>query len=155
MMRILVVLLSGILLVMQSGCRGSVPIKNIEGQALMREDGKALTTEQVKRAIIAAARADRKQIWDLKEEKEGHFVAKLIVRGKHTILVDIFYSATHLNIKYRDSTNMSFKKDDESPGLIHPNYNVWVDDFLQAILFEIQKLDPVSTIDTSQNVGNV
>jgi hypothetical protein len=77
------------------------------------------------------------------------------VRGKHTVLVDILYSATRLNIKYRDSTDMSFKKDDESPGLIHPNYNVWVDDFLQAIMFEIQKLDSISMMQKpSQKVGN-
>lgn len=142
MMRILVIVLSGMLLIMQSGCRGraGVPIVNIENQAIMREDGKAITADQVKRAIISAARSDRKQIWDLKEEREGHFVAKLIVRDKHTIVVDVFYSATRLSIKYRDSINMKFEKEHEGRGLIHPSYNVWVDDFLRTIIFEIQKV---------------
>lgn len=156
MKRILLVLLSGVLLVMQPGCRGSVPIKDIENQTLTRENGRALTTSQVRQAIIAAARSDRKQIWDLREEREGYFVGKLVVRGRHTIVVDIFYNATRLDIKYRDSINMKFEKEDEGRSEIHPNYNVWVDDLLQAILFEIQKLDSISTIQRpSQNGGNI
>lgn len=142
-MRILVVLLSGMLLIIQSGCHGrsSVPIVNIEDQAIVREDGKALTAEQVKHAIITAGSADKKIIWDINEEKEGHFVAKLVVRGKHTVVVDIFYSATRLSIKYRDSINLNHEKDKEGPGLIHPNYNRWVDDLLRAIMAEIQTVN--------------
>ena len=150
MMRILMILLSGMLLIMQSGCRGraSVPIINIEDQAIMREDGKALTAEQVKRAVITAGRADKKFIWDVNEEQKGHLVAKLIVRGKHTVVVDIFYSATRLNIKYRASANLNFEKDKAGRGVIHPSYSLWVNDFLQAIITEIQRVDSISTIQT-------
>jgi hypothetical protein len=131
------------LLIMQSGCRGraGVPIVNIENQAIVREDGKALTAEQVKRAIITAGSADKKLIWDIKEEKEGHFVATLVVRGKHTAVADILYSATRVSIKYRDSINLNFKKDEEGRGLIHPNYSIWVNDLLLAVMTEIQKVN--------------
>jgi hypothetical protein len=95
----------------------------------------------VKRAILTAGSADKRIIWDINEEKEGHFVAKLVVRGKHTVVVDIFYSATRLSIKYRDSINLNHEKDKEGPGLIHPNYNRWVDDLLRAIMAEIQKVN--------------
>jgi len=140
-MRILAVFLSGVLVMVQSGChaRSSVPIVNVEDQAIVREDGKALTAEQVKRAIIIAGSA-KKLIWDISEEKEGHFVAKLVVRGKHTAVADILYSATRLSIKYRDSTNLNFEKDKEGRDLIHPNYNRWVNDLLRAIMAGIQRV---------------
>lgn len=140
-MRILVIFLSGMLLIMQSGCHARVPIVNIEDQTIARKDGKALTAEQVKRAIITAGSANKKIIWDINEEKEGHFAAKLVVRGRHTVVVDIFYSATRLSIKYRDSINLNHEKDEEGRDLIHPNYNRWVDDLLRAIMAEIQKVD--------------
>jgi hypothetical protein len=142
MMRILAVFLSGVLVMVQSGChaRSSVPIVNVEDQAIVREDGKALTAEQVKRAIIIAGSADKKLKWDISEEKEGHFVAKLVVRGKHTAVADILYSPTRLSIKYRDSTNLNFEKDKEGRGLIHPNYNRWINDLLRAIMAEIQRV---------------
>ena len=140
-MRILVILLSGMLLIMQSGCHARVPIVNIEDQTIARKDGKALTVEQVKRAIITAGSADKKLIWDINEEKEGHFVAKLVVRGRHTVVVDIFYGATRLSIKYRDSISLNHEKDEEGRDLIHPNYNRWVDDLLRVIMAEIQKVN--------------
>jgi hypothetical protein len=62
------------LLIMQSGCHGrsSVPIVNIEDQAIVREDGKALTAEQVKRAILTAGSADKKIIWDINRGDSIH-----------------------------------------------------------------------------------
>ena len=142
MMRILVVLLSGMLVMVQSAChaRSSVPIVNVEDQVIVREDGKALTAEQVRRAIIIAGGSDRKRTWDISEEKEGHLIAKLVVRGKHTAVADILYSATRLSIKYRDSINLNFEKDKEGRGLIHSKYNRWVNDLLRAIMIEMQKV---------------
>ena len=55
-------------------------------------------------------------------------------------VADILYSATRLSSKYRDTTNMNFDKDKEGRGLIHPNYNHWVNDLLRAIMTEIQKV---------------
>ena len=121
-----------------AGACTTVPIVNVENQALVRADGKPLTAEHVKRAII---RAGSNRRWSISEEKEGHLVGKLDLRGKHAAVVDILYSATRLDIRYRDSANLDFEKGKDGPGVIHRNYNRWVNELLRAITIEVQKVD--------------
>lgn len=141
-MWILVALLSGMLVMVPSvgQARSSVPIVNVEDQALAREDGKVLTADQVKRAIILAGSSKKKLMWNISEEGDGRLKGKLVVRGKHTAIVDILYSATRLSIRYRDSTNLNYEKDRDGRDMIHPNYNRWVNDLLRAILSEVQRI---------------
>lgn len=145
MMRVQAMFLLGLALVALTTAGGctSVPIVNIEDQALVRADGKTLTAGQVKRAIILAGteRRQRGATWSITEEKEGHLEGKLDVRGKHTAVVDILYSATRLNIRYRDSNNLNYEKGKDDRDVIHRNYNRWVNDLLRAIMTEIQKVD--------------
>lgn len=146
MMRVQAMLLLGLALVAVTtagACKSGVPIVNIEDQAIVRADGKTLTAAQVRRAIILAGTERRQHgaTWSITEEKEGHLVGKLDVRGKHAAVVDILYSATRFNIRYRDSSNLDFEKDKDGPGVIHRNYNRWVNDLLRAIMTEIQKVD--------------
>ncbi len=142
MMRVQAMFLLGLALVALTTATActSVPIANIENQAIVRADGKTLTAEQVKRAIIRAG-SNRRQNWSISEEKEGHLVGTLVVRGKHTAMVDILYSATRFNIRYRDSTNLNFEKGKDDRDVIHRRYNKWVNDLYRAIMTEIQKVD--------------
>ena len=142
MMRDQAMLLLGLALVVLTTATActSVPIVNVEDQVIARSDGKTLTAEQVKRAIIRAG-TQRRQPWSISEEKEGHLVGTLVVRGKHTAVVDILYSGTRLNIGYRDSNNLNFEKGKDGPGVIHRRYNEWVNDLLRAIMIEIQRVD--------------
>lgn len=96
------------------------PVVNIENQAVARGDGKTLTEEQVKNAIVVASA--RQQYWSVTPVQPGMMVGKLNYKDKHTAVVDITYSTNTFSIKYRDSHNFSYEKED-GVEQIHRNYN--------------------------------
>jgi len=110
------------------------PLVNVENQALARADGKPLSAEQVKSAIIAGSA--RQRIWTVTPVKNGVMTAMLNVRNKHTAVVDITYSATGFSIKYRESNNLLYEKDENGVDQIHRNYNRWVQGLRQNITQE-------------------
>lgn len=116
--------------------RTSVPIENLPNNPAVASSGKILSIDDVKRVIQAAALYRN---WSLTEKSPGTFLATLNVRGKHTIMVDITYTETTYSISYSNSSNMNYTSDG-GQGLIHPNYNKWVQDFRRAIQAELLKL---------------
>ena len=100
----------------------------------MRADGKPLTAEKVKRAILLAG---VRHNWSITPEKNGLMIATINVRAKHTTTVEIPYSASSFSIKYRDSVNLSYRKDDNGVDMIHPNYNRWIDNLRQDIVSQV------------------
>jgi hypothetical protein len=60
----------------------------------------------------------------------GRFRGTLNLRS-HQALVDIPYDAQRFQIRYAGSTNLN-----ASPGVIHPNYNGWVQNLQAAIIRE-------------------
>jgi len=91
--------------------------------------GHKLTMAEVEAAIIRGGN-DRK--WTMSKEAPGRITATTIVHGKHSITVDVNYTQTSFEIKYRDSSNMN------SDGVrIHPHYNDWVMNLSNSITREI------------------
>jgi len=120
----------------QAMARESVAVINHANIAIQRPAGQ-LTADQVKQAIITAP-APRP--WEFSAPEAGKLIATLNVRGKHTIVVDISYSATAYSIAYRDSVNMNFKAGGaDGVGVIHPFYNRWVDELRDAIRLQLSK----------------
>jgi len=117
--------------------RQSVPIINHENVAIERGTARALTADEVKAAILAAAAQGH---WDVAESSPGVLKASLNVRNKHTAVVQISYSADKYSIIYRDSTNLNFKAEGSGPGIIHPFYNRWVQDLRDAIRLQLNKI---------------
>lgn len=111
------------------------PLVNIENQLVARADGKPLSAEQVKSGIIAGS--VRQRIWTLTPVKPGQITATMNVRNKHTAVVDITYSAKSFSIKYRESNNLLYEKDENGVEQIHRNYNRWVQGLRQNITQEI------------------
>ena len=62
------------------------------------------------------------------------------MRGKHTAIVEIPYSASGFSIKYRDSVNLNYRKDDNGVEMIHPNYNRWVEKLRREIVGQVLTL---------------
>lgn len=110
------------------------PLVNVEHQALARADGKPLTAEQVKSAIIAGS--VRQRIWTVTPVKSGVMTAILNVKNKHTAVVDITYSAKEFSIKHRESNNLLYEKDENGVEQIHRNYNRWIQGLKQNITQE-------------------
>jgi hypothetical protein len=108
---------------------------------------KPVQAEQVKKAIHGAA---LRKGWTLADEAGDKMLATLVVRNKHTIMVEIVYSADKYSIAYRDSINMNYhseaKYDSRLPNasanrasgpVIHPAYNTWVQELKDAIRIEL------------------
>lgn len=99
------------------------PLQNVDRQAVARADGKPVTAEQVKQAIV---RAGALRGWVITPVRDGHMIGDINVRNKHTAKVDIGYDAGGFSIKYVDSTNLRYRKDEDGKDVIHNNYNRWV-----------------------------
>ena len=116
--------------------RASVPIENLPNNPAVAASGKVLTLDEVKRTIQMAAMLKN---WSLEDKGPGAMVATLNVRGKHTIMIDIAYTASSYSLNYNNSINMNYTQDG-GMGIIHPNYNKWVQDLRKAIQIELLKL---------------
>ncbi len=116
--------------------RHSVPIVNYNNVAVATSRDQALAADQVKQAILAAATTKG---WSIAYQPDGKLLATLNVRNKHTIVVEIAYTANSYSLTYKDSTNMNYAVVD-SERVIHPNYNKWVQDLSAAIRGELLKL---------------
>ena len=116
--------------------REAVPIVNYDDIAVATNSGKAPSADQVKQAIIAAA---SNKSWSIARQPDGKLLATLIVRNKHTIVVEIAYAADTYSLRYKDSINMKFDQRDGQP-VIHPYYNRWVQELKDAIRIELLKL---------------
>lgn len=115
--------------------RDSVPIVNYDNVAVATSSGKAPDAEQVRQAIAAAAAGKG---WTVAPAGDGKLQATIVVRGKHTVVVDIAYAADKYALTYKDSTNMNFIERDGQK-LIHPFYNKWVQTLKEAIRLELLK----------------
>lgn len=116
--------------------RPPVPIVDFLENAVSNSTGKALTVDQVRDAITAAAQS---RGWQTSRSSNGGSLqATLNVRGKHTVVVGITYSDKAYSIVYLSSTNMKFSSDpDTKERLIHPYYNRWVSELREAIRAEL------------------
>ena len=122
-----------------AGCRGTVPIQNVNNVSYGAAGYTAttpLTLEQYEQAII---RAGSMRGWVFERAGPGHLVGTNVVRGKHTAVVDITFNTETFSITYKDSNNLKY---DSAKQKIHPNYNTWVDLLKVDIQTELQKTDP-------------
>ncbi len=131
-----------------------VPLVNHPDVPVATSSGKSVQVEQVKEAIQSAAKAKG---WALAYELSGKMLATLVVRNKHTVVVEVAYSADRYSLMYRDSVNMKYAAHAQSDGrinsantgyirsnydgpVIHPFYNSWVQEFKDAIRVALLKL---------------
>jgi hypothetical protein len=118
------------------GARPSVPIDNFPNQAVGTASGKKPTLDQVAQAIAAAATSRQ---WAVARQADGSFLATRVVKGKHTIVTTISFTPEQYSVTYHSSDNMRFEVRDGVPH-IHPNYNVWTRELVEAIRVELSKL---------------
>ena len=109
--------------------RSSIPVIDLHDVAVLTSSGKVIEAEQVRRAILLAANMKN---WTLGAPSDGKMIAALHVRGKHTITVEIAYTADKYSIRFLSSVNMNQEVRDGQT-LIHPNYNRWVLDLSDTI----------------------
>lgn len=126
----------GAVLSLNAAGRTSVPIVNYDNVAIATSSGKPLQAVQVGQAIQAAAGAKN---WTIATQSDGNLLATLVVRNKHTIVVEIAYAADKYSLKYKSSVDMNYAARDGQP-VIHPFYNRWVQELKDSIDAALIKL---------------
>ena len=114
--------------------RRGVPIQNYDNVPIVRADKATLTNDRVRKVIVLAAQRNR---WIIAEDAANLVVATFSLKGKHSLTVEIRYSATQFSIEYRDSSNLNYAQGANGP-VIHPTYNKEVKGLLDAINTELR-----------------
>lgn len=119
--------------------RETVPVIDYDDNIVMVGSGNLVTVDQVKNAIVAAAQAHN---WQISRSPNADVLQALLqVRGKHTVVVNIAYSAQAYSIKYQSSSNMKYSYTPETnTRVIHPFYNRWVSELREAIRMELSRI---------------
>lgn len=118
--------------------RSSVPIVNLENNAIVTSSGKEPTLDAVAQAIKAAG-ASQVYTWTVSEDTPGVMKLTTFVRAKHTVVVTVTYDTKVYSILYASSINMNYKAKDGKE-VIHPFYNTWTQDLKKGIDAELKKL---------------
>ena len=79
------------------------------------------------------------QVGSVAEEAPGRMVGTLVINNKHTMRVNIRFSASNLSLKYKDSINLNYMANAGGSRWIHPAYNREVEALLVAIRSELQR----------------
>jgi len=113
------VLTACLALVIAIGCRGGAQIYQVKDAPVQTASGKELSTDDVRKEIIAAGVAAG---WQMAVSKPGEIIGTLNIRT-HQAVVSIPYTSKKYSILYKDSTNLKY---DEKAQTIHENYASWI-----------------------------
>jgi hypothetical protein len=102
-------------------------VENFENLPVGAVGGRLLASAEVRDAIVAAATARQ---WKIDYVHAGVLIGRLNVGGKHLAEVNILYSPAQYSVVYRDSINLNYRASDST---IHPSYNRWVGQLVDAI----------------------
>jgi len=115
-----------------AGCAVQQPIYNVDSTPIILPPGKkSMSMNDVSTAIM---RAGTQLGWQMAPEGPGRLTGRLAVRT-HLAVVDIQHDTKSYSIKYRDSTNL-----DARDGMIHRNYNGWIQNLDKGIRAELTRL---------------
>lgn len=111
------------------------PVYNVENAAYglsAAGQPRNLNMRQIEQAIVKAG-ANRG--WVMERQSVGHVVGGLVVRGKHSATVDIYYDREAFSIVRKETQGLEY---DPAADTIHKAYNKWVRILEQEIREEIQ-----------------
>lgn len=114
-----------------AGCGTVQPIQNVQDAPIILPPGKSVTMSQVTTAIM---RAGTRLGWQMQPEGPGKLSGRINLRA-HSAVIDVEHSTKSYSIKYRDSNNL-----DAKDGMIHRNYNGWIQNLDKNIRAELTLL---------------
>ena len=101
---------------------GLAPVGEPVFTRFLPADGKVDSAEQVRGAIVEAG---RQHGWNVAKDEPGKLTLSLVVRQKHTVVVEVEYDTTGSMISYVSSVNMDYRNRRGVPH-IHSSYVRWV-----------------------------
>ena len=114
--------LSALPMLALAACGRQAPIQEGGGEFL----GRGTLAERE----LSIRRAGASLGWTMQDAGPGRFRGTLDLRS-HQAVVEIPYDTQRFTIRYVSSTNLN-----AGPGVIHPNYNGWVQNLQAAIIRE-------------------
>jgi uncharacterized protein (DUF39 family) len=114
-----------------AGCGTIQPVQNVEKAPIILPPGKTVNMTQVTTAIM---RAGTRLGWQMQPEAPGRISGRIALRA-HSAVIDVEHDTKTYSIKYRDSTNL-----DAKDGMIHRNYNGWIQNLDKNIRAELTLL---------------
>ena len=73
-------------------------------------------------------------------DDKGHLVAEIVVRNKHTLVVDISYTRSSFEIRYKSSQNLKYKALEDGTAQIHNNANKWMRSLQENTVLQLNGL---------------
>lgn len=74
--------------------------------------------------------------WQVTAEEPGKLTLRNVIRGKHTVVIDVAYDTKGVSATYVSSENLDYEMRDGTP-YIHPKYNEWVNKLLHDIVAKV------------------
>lgn len=118
------VILTAATMTAHGACGRCAPIQNVTDAPVPSVSGKALSSDEVRKAIM---RAGATLGWKMNADAPGKVTGTLNLRT-HTAVVEIPYSTSSYSINYKSSVNLNAED-----GQIHNNYNGWVKNLAKGI----------------------
>ncbi len=112
-------------------CGGAQPVYNVNDAAVVGPVGKNVSMDDVSKAIM---RAGTGLGWQMQQEGLGRISGRIALRT-HLATIDVAYDTKSYSIKYRESTGL-----DARDGMIHKNYNGWIQNLEKAIQSQLRLL---------------
>ena len=97
-------------------------------QSVVTADGKPMTVEAMRKAIIAGG---ARHSWKPVGDQPGVLTLEAD-SGSHQAVVDVAYDAQGYQITYKSSANLNYEQSEKKTS-IHPKYNKWVEDLNSSI----------------------
>jgi hypothetical protein len=126
------ILVAAAALVFLGACGQTQPIYNVESAPIILPPGKKQPT--MNEVTTAIMRAGTRLGWTMAPEGPGRLSGRIALRT-HTAVIDVDHTTKSYTIKYRDSSNL-----DARDGMIHRNYNGWIQNLDKAIRSELTLL---------------
>jgi hypothetical protein len=131
-MKYIGILVAAAALIALGACGQTQPIQNVENQPIILPPGKK--QPNMNEVTTAIMRAGTRLGWVMQPEGPGRVSGRIALRT-HTAAIDVEHTTKSYTIKYRDSQNL-----DAKDGMIHRNYNGWIQNLDKAIRSELTLL---------------
>ena len=118
------------LAVSSAQAKRQAPLIDTPRVAVLNAQGQSLTAEQIRSAILSGAKAVG---WLVNTDAPGTLLLSYNKQNKHYVVIRLDYDAQGYQARYVSSTNLNYETPAEGGALIHPNYNLWIDNLLKHI----------------------
>jgi hypothetical protein len=108
---------------------GHAPVGAPVRTTFIPADGRVDSLDAARAMIVAAG---QRHGWAVAKDAPGLLTLRLVVRGKHVVVVDVAYDTTTSRITYVSSENMDYEVRHGVPTL-HSSYTRWVTLLAQSI----------------------